>query len=233
MPELSSSGQLRPLLRNRLTSPKSPIGAGIRLAKRKRRSIGPRFARRTKAAHMASDNFRVQSHDVIRSVGIATVMAVSVISVSAHTAFPGPAQQASSPTDRHDNEMTITGCLYLGPHGDYLLTTAEIKAVEPGLPAGAVGTSGSAVVPFSGTTMTVTGWKLEQKPDLNDGLLPYLLQMIEITGQPATAGSATLGAVGTSGVVGTAAADKPPQGWFKVKSIKRISMTVCSESRSR
>lgn len=180
---------------------------------------------------MASDNFRNQSHDVIRSLGLAAVMAVSVISVSAHTTFPGQAQQAqqaSSPADRHDNEMTITGCLYLGPHGDYVLTTAEIKAVKPGLPDGAVGTSGSVVVPFSGTTMTVTGWKLEQTPDLNDGLLPYLLQMIEITGQPATAGSATLGAVGTSGVVGTAAADKPTQGRFKIKSIKRISMTACS-----
>jgi len=118
----------------------------------------------------------------------------------------------------------MTGCLYLGPHGDYILTAIEIRpAANAG---GPVGTSGSAGEPATMTGPTATAWKLEGQPGVDDGLLPYLLQKIEISLEPVPARSGTAGAVGTSGVLGAAAGNKPYR--FKIKSIKRLSMEACS-----
>jgi hypothetical protein len=165
----------------------------------------------------------------IRSFGIGAVTTVlSFVSVGAVTILPAQTIQVSRPTDRNDDDTTIAGCLFLGPHGDYVLTTTEIKpAAKSGV---AVGTSGSTeeLRTRDGTPAQVTAWKLEGQPRVDDGLLPYLLQKIEITGQPVPAASGTTGAVSTSGIVGAAGSDKPTQYLFKVKSIKRLSMDACS-----
>jgi hypothetical protein len=109
---------------------------------------------------------------------------------------PAPRQNVPSPTDRNDGTITVTGCLLLGPYGDYTLSTTIA-------PAGAV--------------MNAVAWKLED----NKQLLAHLLEKVEITGTMLPMPDAPR-AVGTTGSGRPGERDDATEYRLRVKTIKKV-----------
>jgi hypothetical protein len=70
---------------------------------------------------------------------------------------PAARQAAPAPADRNDGSVTVTGCLLLGPHGDFTITR-------------------SIAVP--GSILNSVAWKLEGTREL----LGHILEKVEVTG---------------------------------------------------
>jgi hypothetical protein len=67
------------------------------------------------------------------------------------------ARQTAPVTDRNQASITVTGCLLLGPYGDYTL---------------------SKTIVASGKALNAVAWKLEGQ----NALLGHILEQIEVTG---------------------------------------------------
>ena len=88
---------------------------------------------------------------------------------------PALLQNVPSPTDsRDDGSITVTGCLLLGPYGDYTLSTT---------------------ITTTGSIMNAVAWKLEASKEL----LGHVLEKVEVTGTMLRTPPDTLRAVGTAG----------------------------------
>jgi hypothetical protein len=83
------------------------------------------------------------------------VLAAAMPALQAQT--PAAYRSVPAPIDRSQDSITLTGCLLLGPYGDYTL---------------------SHTVAAAGTVMNAVAWKLEGRPEL----LGHILETVEITG---------------------------------------------------
>lgn len=70
---------------------------------------------------------------------------------------PAPRPNIAASTDRNDGSITVTGCLLLGPYGDYTLSKTIVAA---------------------GSITNSVAWKLEDHKQL----LAHVLEKVEVTG---------------------------------------------------
>ena len=88
--------------------------------------------------------------------------------VEAQTLVP---RQTQAPTRQNGDRITVTGCLLLGPYGDFTV---------------------SKTIASPGSIMTSVAWKLEG----SQALLGHVLEKVEVTGTMLRTPSETLQAVG-------------------------------------
>ena len=103
------------------------------------------------------------------------------------------ARRNASPTTSEDS-ITVTGCLLLGPYGDYTL---------------------SKTIVTSGSVLNAVAWKLEGRRDL----LGHILEKVEITGIMTPVRSMTLRSAGGDGA---ASRDEAVSYRLRVNTIKKI-----------
>ena len=85
------------------------------------------------------------------------VLALAAAMPALEAQMPAARQTVPVPTDRSAGSITITGCLLLGPYGDYTLSSTIVAA---------------------GAVMNAVAWKLED----NKQLLAHVLEKVEVTG---------------------------------------------------
>jgi hypothetical protein len=104
------------------------------------------------------------------------------------------ARQTAPVTNRNQDNITVTGCLLLGPYGDYTLSKT---IVAPGEPLNAV------------------AWKLEG----NNALLGHILEQIEVTGTM----QAVLSDAGVPVAASTRPRDRAASYRLRVKTIRKLA----------
>ena len=82
-------------------------------------------------------------------------LATAMPAVPAQT--PATRQTAPVPADRNDSSVTVSGCLLLGPYGDFTI---------------------SRIIAVPGSILNSVAWKLEA----NKELLWHILEKVEVTG---------------------------------------------------
>ena len=85
------------------------------------------------------------------------VVALAAAMPALEAQMPPPRQTVPAQADRNAGSITITGCLLLGPYGDYTLSSTIVAA---------------------GAVMNEVAWKLED----NKQLLTHVLEKVEVTG---------------------------------------------------
>ena len=74
-----------------------------------------------------------------------------------HAQTPATRQTAPAPADRNDSSVTVSGCLLLGPYGDFTI---------------------SRIIAVRGSILNSVAWKLEPSKEL----LGHILERVEVTG---------------------------------------------------
>ena len=125
-------------------------------------------------------------------IGVIALAAV-VPALALEAKMPAARQTVPPPAERSAGNITITGCLLLGPYGDYTLSSTIVSA---------------------GAVMNAVAWKLED----SNKLLAHVLDKVEVTGTmlpmpdlPHTAGSRP------------AERDDATEYRLRVKTIKKVS----------
>jgi hypothetical protein len=122
-------------------------------------------------------------------------LAVSTPALEAQT--PAARRNVPAPTDRVQDSITLTGCLLLGPYGDYTL---------------------SNTLAVSGSVMNAVAWKLEGSREL----LVHVLEKVEITGTMMRTPPNPLRAVATAGSDRPTDLDRAIPYQLRVKTIRKI-----------
>ena len=96
----------------------------------------------------------------VNRLGVLTgggLIALAMAMPALHAQTPAARQTAPSPADRNDGSVIVTGCLLLGPYGDFTI---------------------SRTIAVPGSILNSVAWKLEG----NKELLGHILEKVEVTG---------------------------------------------------
>jgi hypothetical protein len=85
------------------------------------------------------------------------LIALATAMPALHAQAPATRQAAPAPADRNDSTVTVTGCLLLGPYGDFTI---------------------SRIITVPGSILNSVAWKLEPSREL----LGHILEKVEVTG---------------------------------------------------
>jgi hypothetical protein len=85
------------------------------------------------------------------------LIALATAMPALHAQTPAARQTAPAPADRNDGSVTVTGCLLLGPYGDFTI---------------------SRIIAVPGSILNSVAWKLEASKEL----LGHVLEKVEVTG---------------------------------------------------
>jgi len=85
------------------------------------------------------------------------LIALATAMPALHAETPAASQTAPAPADRNDGSVTVTGCLLLGPYGDFTITRT---------------------IAVPGSILNAVAWKLEGTREL----LGHILEKVEVTG---------------------------------------------------
>ena len=116
----------------------------------------------------------------------------------AQATLTGQNPNVPSPTDRDNASITVIGCLFLGPHGDYTLSKTVIA---------------------SGSIMNAVAWKLEGNKELPG----HVLEKVEVTGTMQRTPPDMLRAVGTAGSDRPTNRDGTVLYRLRAKTIKKVA----------
>ena len=133
---------------------------------------------------------------LITRFGVLGIIALTAAMPVLEAQAPAARQNAAVPADRNDGSITITGCLLLGPYGDYTLSQTIVS---------------------SGSILNAVAWKLED----NKQLLAQVLEKVEVTGTMLPMPDAPR-AVGTTGGNRPAERADATEYRLRVKTIKKV-----------
>jgi hypothetical protein len=111
---------------------------------------------------------------------------------------PAPRQTLRAAAAPNDGRITVTGCLLLGPYGDYTL---------------------SKTIVATGSIMQSVAWKLSGGKEL----LGHVLEKVEVTGTMRPTPPGTLGAIGFAGSDRPAGGDQAASYRLHVEIIRKIA----------
>ena len=127
-------------------------------------------------------------------------LAVAMPARGAQTEAPG--RHAPAPSGRSDGTITVTGCLLLGPYGDYIVTKT---------------------IAAPGSIRNAVAWKLEGPREL----LGHVLEEVEVTGTMTRTLPGAPKGVGIAGADRPAARVEAPSYRLRVDTIRKV-VGACS-----